>query len=177
MTSGQEKWSRLALISAVALGADLATKAMIQRTFYLYQQVEVIGDYLRLTHLYNPGAAFGISLGAHSRLIFAFLSFVALAALIALYASTPAGDRTRLNSIALICGGALGNLWNRILNPAGVVDWIDVGIGQTRWPVFNLADIAVTTGAILLALSLWREELEDVPAGARQRARGRQDGQ
>ncbi len=137
---------------------DIATKAFIQRTFHLYQQVDIVGEYVRLTYIHNPGAAFGIELGPHSRIIFLFLSLIALFALAGMYWVTPARDRMRLFSIALICGGALGNLLDRVRSSQGVVDFLDVGVGNIRWPVFNIADIAVTTGAILLALSLWREE-------------------
>lgn len=145
-------------ILVAVVGFDVVTKLMIQRSFRLYQQVDVVGDYVRLTYIYNPGAAFGIHLGEYSRIIFLVLSLVALGALAAMYWATPARDRVRLTSIALICGGAIGNLIDRVRSEAGVVDFVDVGIGDLRWPVFNVADIAVTTGAIFLALSLWRED-------------------
>ncbi len=158
-------WSagKAAMLGSVLGGVlflDLITKLFIQRTFHLYQQVNIVGDYLRLTYIHNPGAAFGIHLGPYSRFIFLFLSVLALAALAAMYWVTPAKDRVRLASIALICGGALGNLLDRVRSSAGVVDFLDLGVGNLRWPVFNVADIAVTTGAIFLALSLWREEQE-----------------
>lgn len=137
---------------------DIVTKLVVQRNMHLYQQIAIIGDYVRLTYIHNPGAAFGIELGEYSRFIFLTLSLLALVALAAMYWVTPARDRARLASIALICAGALGNLLDRIRSAAGVVDFLDVGIGNIRWPVFNIADIAVTTGAVFLALSLWREE-------------------
>jgi signal peptidase II len=152
------KAATLAGVLGGVLFLDLITKLFIQRTFHLYQQVDIIGDYVRLTYIHNPGAAFGIHLGPYWRFIFLFLSLVALAALAGMYWVTPARDRIRLASIALICGGAVGNLLDRIRSSAGVVDFLDVGVGNLRWPVFNVADIAVTTGAIFLALSLWREE-------------------
>jgi len=152
------KWLRLASVAGAVLALDACSKTAVQRNFHLYEQRELIGEYVRLTYIHNPGAAFGISVGPYSSLVFAVLSIVALAALVAMYAATPPQDRLRLHAIALIAGGALGNLWNRLVSRAGVLDWIDVGIGNTRWPVFNFADIAVTTGAIILALSLWREE-------------------
>jgi signal peptidase II len=124
----------------------------------LYQEIDLIGDYVRLTFIHNPGAAFGIKVGESSRLVFMALSVLALGALLAMYWFTPAADRVRLTAIALICGGAIGNLIDRIRSVAGVIDFLDVGIGNTRWPVFNMADIAVTAGAIILALSLWKEE-------------------
>jgi signal peptidase II len=137
---------------------DVITKFLVQQHMRLYQQTEVIGDYLRLTYIHNPGAAFGIHLGEHSRLIFLILSIVALLALAAMFWSTPMGDKVRLVAISLICAGAIGNLIDRIRSDQGVIDFIDVGIGDLRWPVFNVADIAVTTGAIFLALSLWQED-------------------
>lgn len=139
--------------SAVA-ATDLGTKWIVREELPLYAQVPVVGEYLRLTHMYNPGAAFGIEVGEHSRIIFLVLSLVALAALIGMYLATPDSDRSRLLALTAIIGGALGNIFNRILLSRGVVDWIDVGIGSVRWPVFNLADVAITAGAILLALSL-----------------------
>jgi signal peptidase II len=137
---------------------DYLTKALVQDSFHLYQQMDVIGEYLRLTYIHNPGAAFGIQLGPHSRLIFLVLTMVALIALAGMYWFTPVRDRVRLTSISLICGGAIGNLIDRIRSEAGVVDFIDIGVGDIRWPIFNIADIAVTAGATILALSLWKEE-------------------
>ncbi|HSK17528.1 MAG TPA: signal peptidase II [Longimicrobiales bacterium] len=137
---------------------DISTKLLVQKHFFLYQQMDIIGEYVRLTYIYNPGAAFGIHLGEHSRFIFLVLSLVALGALVGMYWFTPVADRVRLVSISLICGGAVGNLIDRIRSESGVVDFIDVGVGTIRWPVFNVADVAVTTGAIILALSLWKEE-------------------
>src|SRR5688572_27957502 len=160
--------SKLGVLAGVLGGVlllDLLTKLFVQRTFHLYQQVNVIGDYLRLTYIHNPGAAFGIHLGPYSRFIFLGLSIVALFALAGMYWVTPARDRVRLAAIALICAGAIGNLLDRIRSAAGVVDFLDVGIGELRWPVFNVADIAVTTGAIILALSLWKEEQQAENSG------------
>lgn len=157
------------LVTVIAF--DVVTKMLIQRSFRLYQQVDVIGSYVRLTYIHNPGAAFGIHVGEYSRVIFLALSVVALVALAGMYWATPARDRVRLASIALICAGAVGNLIDRVRSHAGVVDFLDVGIGDLRWPVFNVADIAVTTGAIFLALSLWQEEQEP-----RRRGGGREDG-
>ena len=154
-------WARLLIITGSALALDIVTKATIVRRLSLYQQVDVVGEYVRLTYIHNSGAAFGISLGKYSHVIFGILSAIAISALVSMYVSTPAEHTRRLNAIALICGGAAGNLWNRMVVRAGVVDWIDVGIGSVRWPVFNVADIAVTIGAITLAVSLWREDASE----------------
>ena len=155
---GAGKIRLFAIILGVVVFFDQLTKLMVQQTFRLYQQVDIVGDYVRLTYIHNPGAAFGIHLGEYSRPIFLVLSLVALAALAGMYWVTPLRDRVRLAAIALICGGAIGNLIDRVRSEQGVVDFLDVGVGDLRWPVFNIADIAVTTGAIFLALSLWQEE-------------------
>jgi signal peptidase II len=146
------------ILLASVLVLDLSTKLLVQRHLHLYQQIDIIGEYVRLTYIYNPGAAFGISIGEYSRQVFLGLSVVALVALVGMYWYTPATDQVRLMAISLICGGAIGNLIDRVRSQAGVVDFIDVGVGDVRWPVFNIADMAVTAGAIILALSLWREE-------------------
>jgi signal peptidase II len=67
------------------------------------------------------------------------------------------GDRVRLGTLALVCAGAVGNVIDRLRSSLGVVDFVDVGIGARRWPTFNVADSAITVGAITLAVSLWLE--------------------
>ena len=62
--------------------------------------------------------------------------------------------------MARACGGAVGNLIDRIRSPFGVVDFIDIGFGDSRWPTFNIADMAVSLGAFLLAWVLWGEDAE-----------------
>jgi signal peptidase II len=146
------------LVLIIAL--DVVTKMIVQRTLVLYSPMPVVGDVFRLTYIYNPGAAFGLHLGANSRIIFLALTVVALVVLYLWYQQTPWEDRLRLVAIASVSGGAAGNMIDRIRSHRGVVDFLDVGFGAVRWPVFNIADIAVTVGAILLALSLWTEESE-----------------
>jgi signal peptidase II len=155
--TGEKSRLFLGIIGPVVI-VDFVSKMLVQQNMRLYQQIDVIGDYFRFTYIHNPGAAFGIHLGEHSRIIFLVLSVVALGALAAMYWSTPDRDRVRLSAIALICAGAVGNLIDRVRSEQGVVDFLDMGIGDLRWPVFNVADIAVTTGAIFLALSLWQED-------------------
>ena len=149
----------LAGTGAVVIGAaDLGTKWLVQMNLAQYEQVPVIGDYLRLTHIYNPGAAFGVSIGSWSRPVFIVLTLAALVALGLMLLGLRGSSRAQFLALTAILGGALGNLANRILVDRGVVDWIDVGVGAVRWPVFNLADIAITFGAVLLALCLWRQD-------------------
>lgn len=144
------------VIGVIAL--DILTKWVVERTLQPYDPIPVWGDFFRLTYIFNPGAAFGLHLGEYSRWIFLTLSTVATVVLFAMYRATPAADRLRIAALALVTAGAVGNLIDRVRSDRGVVDFLDFGLGAARWPVFNVADIGVTIGALLLALSLWREE-------------------
>jgi signal peptidase II len=146
---------------------DVVTKALAVRLL-VPQRVphEIIGDAVRFTLVYNPGAAFGISVGEHSRWVFMTLTLVALAILAWLYQSTREGHRSRTLALALVCGGAIGNLIDRVRSDMGVVDFIDVGLGDSRWPTFNVADMAVSSGAFLLAWVLWEDDRLGHPLGA-----------
>lgn len=117
----------------------------------------VLGEALRLTLVYNPGAAFGLHVGQYSRWILIVLTFAAIGMLWQLYRETVVGDLRRVVAIAMVTGGAVGNLVDRVRSARGVVDFIDVGVGSLRWPTFNVADMAVSCGAILLAWVLWHE--------------------
>jgi signal peptidase II len=118
----------------------------------------LMGEWLRVTLAYNPGAAMNLSFGAASRVIFAGLAVAAILALLVLYRRTAPEARLRAAALALVAGGAMGNLLDRLRSPLGVVDFIDVGIGDARFWTFNVADVGVTVGAVLLAMVLWREE-------------------
>jgi signal peptidase II len=127
-----------------------------------YVPHRIIGDWVRFTLAYNPGAAFSMSLGEYSRYIFGAFAVVALVVLWRLYRMTGTGaregDRLRIIALALAWGGAAGNLIDRFRSSHGVVDFIDIGYGNVRFWTFNLADSAVTVGALILAWSLSRED-------------------
>lgn len=144
-------------IIALVLAADIATKLAAEQLLFRYSPIQVLGDVVQLRLVYNPGAAFGFYLGPQSRWIFLALAIVALVVLASMARVTPPSDRFRLVSLALVCAGASGNVIDRLRSGQGVVDFIDVGIGTLRWPTFNVADSAVTCGAIALAISLWLE--------------------
>jgi signal peptidase II len=146
------------VVSIVAF-IDIVTKAVAVRLL-VPQRVprEVIGEAVRFTLVYNPGAAFGIHVGPYSRWVFMTLTVVALAILAWLYQSTREGHFSRILALGLVCGGAIGNLIDRVRSGDGVVDFIDVGLGDSRWPTFNVADMAVSSGAFLLAWVLWEDD-------------------
>lgn len=148
--------------------SDAVTKTLAQRWLPLPDLPhEVLGNAVRFTLVYNPGAAFGINFGGYSRGIFMTLTILALLVLARLYAGTRNGHGARTLALALVCGGALGNLMDRVWSPMGVVDFIDIGLRHARWPTFNVADMAVSAGAVLLALVLWAEDRDTVSAAAR----------
>jgi len=145
---------RLLLVAVFLLGADLVTKILINTHLPLYgPPVTILGDYLRWFHVKNHGSAFSLFQGG--RYFFIIFSLVSIAVIV-LLARTP---RYRTPPFAvglgLILGGALGNLVDRVAYGA-VTDWIDVGFGTSRWPTFNVADMGVTLGVLLLGLFLIR---------------------
>lgn len=157
MASGADRKPFWLLVAAVVL-VDRVTKVAAEATL-VHGPVDVIGDFLRFTLLYNPGAAFGMHLGPYSRWIFAVIAIVAVIILRRMSGEAPASDRLRQLSVGVVAGGAAGNLIDRFVSAPGVVDFIDVGIGMSRFPTFNVADIAVSCGAVALAISLWREDV------------------
>ena len=160
-TPADEARRKIALYTATVGGVivlDQVTKAIVLRQLRPYTPVEVGGDFFRLTFIYNTGAAFGLHLGDASRWVFMALAAVAVVVLWFMFRGTPWRDKLRLIAIASVTGGAIGNVIDRVRSSRGVVDFLDFGVGEVRWPVFNVADIAVTVGALLLAFSLWREE-------------------
>jgi signal peptidase II len=116
----------------------------------------VIGNAVRFTLSFNPNAAMGLTLGQFSRVGFALAAILAIAVLAPLYRSAPATQTSRIVALALISGGAAGNMLDRLRSSRGVVDFIDVGVGAHRFYVFNIADIGVSIGAMMLAFLLWR---------------------
>jgi signal peptidase II len=155
------KWRLLAGVAGIIVLLDFLTKQWVVSTLFLYETRPVFGDWFRFTYTHNPGAAFGLNIGEHSRLFFLALSLVALVVLVLMYRSTPKHDLLRLGAVALVCGGAIGNIVDRVRYEAGVVDFIDVGIGTSRFWIFNIADSAVSVGAVLLLVSFYLEERRD----------------
>ena len=146
---------------------DILSKLLIQHFLIAGEPVRVIGDVVRFTLVYNRGAAFSMSLGRHSPWIFGTFAVIALYILWRLYRQTSPTDGLRALALGLAWGGALGNLIDRVrTNGMGVVDFIDIGVGLVRFWTFNVADSAVTIGALLLAWVLWHEEKKPSPGRA-----------
>ncbi len=146
--------------AAAIVVADVVTKLLAEALLARHLPVSVIGDYVQLRLVYNQCAAFGLCLGEYSRWIFFGLALAALVVLGSMVRAARPGDRFRLLALSLVCAGALGNVIDRLRSSLGVVDFVDVGVGALRWPTFNVADSAITVGAITLAVSLWLEGRE-----------------
>ena len=141
------------LCAAAIVALDQVTKVFASSHLMPGESISVLGDFIRLTLVHNTGAAFGLFPG--SRVPFIVVSVVAIA--VVLYLFFRETYRSVANRILLGCilGGAIGNLVDRV-RLGYVVDFIDVGFGTARWPVFNAADSAVTIGVLLLAWNLAR---------------------
>ena len=145
------------------LMADCASKRAAEARLEPSTPRPVAGDVVRFTLGYNRGAAFGIEVGDRGRWVLIALSSTALVILLGLYRRAHPHDTRLVTAVALVAGGALGNLLDRVWSPQGVVDFIDVGIGAARFWTFNVADMGISAGAILLAVALWRRSQDPEP--------------
>ncbi len=144
------------LVMLGVLVLDQSTKWLVARSLELHDYRSLIDGFLSLSHVRNRGAAFGILSDAdlpYQAMLFSALSLVALVA-IAVYAwRLPAGARLPQFALALILGGALGNLIDR-MRMGYVTDFIHVYWKTHQWPDFNSADSAITVGVTLLVLDI-----------------------
>ena len=144
-------------IAGAVLAVDQWTKRWATDTLEFREPMRVIGDLVRFTYTKNSGVAFG--LGAGLPFPYALFSIVAVAVILWLFLRHRTHSPARQISLALILGGALGNLVDR-LTTGEVVDFILVGWRQWYWPVFNVADSAVTVGVVLFGLT-WARHSEE----------------
>lgn len=144
------------LVSVAVVIFDQWTKALIVRDISLGESVPVIRNFVHLTHSQNPGIAFGffgLHPGPYQNWILSGLSLVAIGVVAILMRRYPAGRIGMQTAMALIIGGAAGNLWDRI-HLGQVTDFIDVFYRDYHWPVFNVADSAISIGVVLIAIGL-----------------------
>ncbi|MGH7572551.1 MAG: signal peptidase II [Gemmatimonadota bacterium] len=131
---------------------DQLAKWWVRAELTLNQPVSIVGDNVRLLYIHNEGAAFGISIGEHSSTLFLALASAASILVLYLLLATPVRDRLQRLALGLILGGAVGNIIDRV-RFGEVVDFIQVGVSGHYWPIFNVADSAVTVGAVLLGIA------------------------
>jgi signal peptidase II len=150
------------VILPLVLVLDLITKRWALEALAGGRRIDLFGGLLPLTLAFNRGAAFGIRIGEDSRWFFVPITIVALVLLGMLLVQARKDDLLRVVSLSLVVAGAIGNLYDRVRWSRGVVDFLGpVDLGFANFPIFNVADIAITCGAGLLALSFWLEEREE----------------
>jgi signal peptidase II len=155
------------IFTACALGVlagDIVSKQLAESRLPLHVPQQVIGSWVRFTLTYNKGAAMNMSLGASSRVVFSLLAVVMVGIIIRMWRGLPSTTTWLAASLGMIAAGATGNLIDRLRGTAGVVDFIDVGIGASRFWTFNIADSGVTVGAVILAILTWNEPKQVEPA-------------
>lgn len=152
------------LISIVVVVLDQITKVIADNSMQLYQQIEVLPVF-NLTLHYNRGAAFSFlsDAGGWQRYFFTAVSAIVSIVLVIWLARLARAERVMQWALALVLGGAVGNLIDRVIY-GHVVDFIQVHWGESYFPAFNIADSAITVGAILLLWATYIESRQQAPA-------------
>lgn len=155
-------WQRLYFVAALTWALDFSTKVWALDSVSQVKPTPILGTLLQLRLVSNPGAAF--SVGASVTFIFTILSGVAVAGIA--YYAIKISNRWWSLVLGLALGGILGNLTDRIFREPSlfnghVIDWIEI----PRWPVFNIADIAIVCAAFLSVLLITREIPPFAPSG------------
>jgi signal peptidase II len=158
--NGRVFWSAALVIVVL----DVVSKYFAERHLVPHVPQQVIGDVVRWTLAYNPGAAFSMSLGSASRWVFGTFAALALVILWRIHRTCRPEEKFKVLALGLAWGGAAGNLIDRIRSSAGVVDFIDIGFHNVRYWTFNVADSGVSVGAVLLGIILLREDRQQTPA-------------
>jgi len=145
-------WTRLVFISGTIVFFDQISKYIIKINLDLYDNILVIKNFFNITYILNPGGAFGFlstSSPEIRKFIFFFVSSIVALGIVWFYKKSAENYLFFSCGLALIFGGAIGNLIDRFMYGM-VVDFLDFYIGSVHWPAFNIADSAITTGMSIL---------------------------
>ncbi len=159
------EWSKVGrwyLLAVLIVVLDQLTKQWVSSSFSYGESLELL-PFLNLTLVHNMGAAFSFlsDAGGWQRWFFAIVSLIVSVVLIVWLSRLPARQYLLATALALVLGGAIGNLWDRVFL-GYVVDFVDIYYQKYHWPAFNVADTAITIGAILLILeSLLSSKTDD----------------
>jgi signal peptidase II len=148
--------SRWLWLSLAVLAADRATKFAIEHFTSEFFRRPIFSDIVILVHNQNPGIAFGVFSNSSSPWLAPLLlvsSVLVIALLVWLLVAGRAGGSLAQAGLALILGGAAGNALDRLIH-GGVTDFLEVRLGTYRWPAFNVADSAISIGAVLVLVEL-----------------------
>jgi len=153
-----DKKSKIILtVAPLVLALDRLTKLLVAGKVGIDQEIPVINGFFNIVQVHNTGTAFGMFSASHNQFRTPFLAVSTLLALALLFyfaKKTRQGDTLTLIAIALIIGGAAGNLLDR-LTYGYVIDFIDWYIGSYHWPSFNIADSGITVGVFILAVEVF----------------------
>jgi len=142
----------LTVFFLLAVLIDQASKFAVDSLYNLYDSRSIIGNVLQLRYIRNSGAAFGISFGNETVMLVVTVIVTVLLVYLFLSGKITPGNVIGESALVLVIAGAVGNLIDRI-RMREVIDFIDMGIGHHRWPTYNVADIYVTCGMIVLIVS------------------------
>jgi signal peptidase II len=162
----ENKYVRLAVIAGLVITADQITKWIILNHLPLFNSVVVIPGFFNLTHIHNPGGAFGFLSGQSSttrHIMFVVVSMLATGLIFWFYYKTPRTHPYLAAGFALIFGGAIGNLIDRV-RFGKVVDFLDFYFSGWHWPAFNVADSAITIGITIFVYHLIFKKYPDASA-------------
>jgi signal peptidase II len=158
----KRKWrfSLAIVILLSCVGCDRATKTIVREELAFSPPISLLNDFVRFEYVENPGAILGIgsSLPSEGRfLLLVIFAGVSLLLTLGYIASARSLDLMPFIGLSLLTGGGLGNLVDRISNNGAVIDFVRLGIGPFRTGIFNLADVAIVTGVLMLLLWSVRE--------------------
>lgn len=156
----KKKYLLFFVTTATVIILDQIMKAYVISTMSIHESFAVIEGFFNITYIRNPGAAFGFLAGASPifRQVF-FLSAAIAVILLILHGIRKSGEKEFLLvfSLSLLLAGAAGNLIDRV-RFGEVVDFLDVYLGHYHWPAFNIADVAISTGAAILILIMLKRK-------------------
>jgi signal peptidase II len=159
----RNKYTYLLMVAGLVVVMDQITKALILDNLPLYNSITVVPGFFNITHIHNPGGAFGFLANQGPGLrktVFLFVSLLAVCLIFWFYIKTPATHRILATGFAMIFGGAIGNLIDRV-RFAKVVDFLDFYIGNLHYPAFNIADSAITVGIGIFILHIVFKKLPE----------------
>jgi signal peptidase II len=152
----KNKYIKLLVYAGVVILLDQLSKELIIHYLPFNQIIPVLKGFFNITHIHNPGGAFGLMANLNPALrsfIFLFISSLAVGLIFYFYKKTPPNYPWLAAAFALILGGAIGNLIDRA-RFGTVVDFLDFYVGNLHWPAFNVADSAITVGIVIFVFHL-----------------------
>jgi signal peptidase II len=141
------------------VGCDQATKSVARKLLTTPEPTSLLNGFIRFEYVENPGAFLNLGAGLPGALRFLILvvfTGTVLALMLLLAIKGRDSNLTRLTGLALVAGGGIGNLIDRIINEGRVVDFVSLGLGPVRTGIFNMADVAVMAGVALMLYGLIR---------------------